>query len=241
MVSAIHFDIITLFPEFFQNPLKTSLFGKAIEKNLVSVNLYNLRSFGEGKSKSVDDKPYGGGPGMVIKVNVLVKALEEVILQGKKSGLSNPLIILLDPAGDKLSADLCQKYSRKDWIIIVSGHYEGVDQRFKDYYADQQISIGDYVLSGGEPAALVLMDAISRLVPGFVGKEQSVKTESFERQKVAGKSKKLLDFPVYTRPENFRDKKVPDVLLSGDHKKINSWRFESSVQLTNKKRPDLLD
>lgn len=234
-------DILTLFPDFFSSPLSTSLLSKAIKKKIVGIYLHNIRDFGTGKHKSVDDRPFGGGPGMVLKVDVLSKALESTIEKSRKAGCDKkPWIVLLDPAGERLTQEKAKKLSKKGWIILICGHYEGVDERFKELYLDQEISIGDYVLNGGEAAAFVLIEAVSRLLPGFLNKRESVQTESFSKEKIAGKEITLLDYPCYTRPERFKGKGVPKILISGNHEKIRKWRMEQALKKTKKQRPDLL-
>ena len=232
----ITFELITLFPDFFETPLQTSLLKKALDKNLVKINTYNLRDWGVGKNKQVDDRPFGGGPGMVLKQDVLASCLRAIVSKTKDV----PYVIVLDPAGTKYTQERALQLSRKDRLILICGHYEGIDERFKKIYADEEISIGDYILSGGETAALVLIDTITRLVPGFLGKEESSIRESFSKVPVDGKQTPLLDYPVYTRPEDFEERKVPKVLLSGNHKKIDLWRKNKAIEKTAKERPDLL-
>ena len=234
-------DILTLFPNFFSSPFSISLLSKAIRKKIVAIFLHDIRDFGTGKHKSVDDRPFGGGPGMVLKPDVLSKSLESVIGTASKAGLrSRPWVILLDPAGTHLTQGKVEQLSKKSWLILICGHYEGVDERFKKNFINEEISIGDYVLSGGEAAALVLTEAVSRLLPGFLGKIESSQLESFSKVSFAGKELTLLDYPVYTRPENFQGHPVPKILLSGNHSKIEKWHFEKALEKTKKRRPDLL-
>lgn len=236
MKSQIKFDVLTLFPDFFISPLKQSILGKAIGKKIISVNIHNIRNYSFDDRGSVDDKPFGGGAGMVLRVDVLVNALEKI-----KSKMDNPYVILLDPKGEVYNQDKVGKIAKEKNIILVCGHYEGVDERFAKNWADTVLSIGDYVLSGGEPAALVLIDSIARLKKGVVGNAESIKTESFMKSKIDKQDIKLLDYPVYTRPEKFRGFKVPDILLKGDHKLTKEWRANQSLSLTKKRRPDLLN
>ena len=237
----IQFDILTLFPEFFESPLSTSLISKALKKGVIGINFHDIRQYGVGKRKQVDDRPFGGGPGMVLKPDVLERSLQSVISVAPKHPEGyKPYIVLLDPAGKLYNQEKVQKLSKKGWLIFICGHYEGVDERFKDLFVDEEISIGDYILGGGETAALVLIDSISRLIPGFLGEKQSLVNESFSSAKVNQKKVKLLDYPVYTRPEEFAGKKVPGILLSGDHAKINKWRLNEQIEKTKMKRPDLL-
>src|SRR4030043_577893 len=234
-------DIISLFPEYFKGPFSTSLISKALNNKLLSIKIHDLRRYGLGKHKQVDDRPFGGGPGMVLKPEVLTLSLEKVKQEGKKDGYNKqPYVIILDPAGKTLDQQKVQKLSKKGWVVLICGHYEGFDERFKDLFADEEISIGDYILSGGESAAAVLVDSISRLIPGFASKKESIKNESFTKVLVNNKLVKLLDYPVYTRPLNFLGQNVPEVLMSGNHKKIKEWRLASQLAKTKKKRTDLL-
>ncbi len=230
----IQIDILTLFPSFFDSPLNQSILGKAISKNLVKVGVHNLREFAFDKRGSVDDKPYGGGPGMVIRVDVLVKAVESVT-----SNKKNTHVVLLDPKGKQLNQKIVEKLSKKKRILLISGHYEGVDERFTENWTDEVVSIGDYILTGGEIPALVLIDAIARLQKNVLGNEKSKESESFSKNNT-GNKKRLLDYPVYTRPETFKGKKVPKVLLQGDHKKLKHWRDKKAFEITKRNRPDLI-
>lgn len=237
----LYFDILTLFPNFFHSPLRTSLVSKAIKNKLIHVTVHDIRQFGIGTHKQVDDRPFGGGPGMVLKPDVLELALKNVLAQGRTRGLRvKPKVILLDPTGASFNQEKAEVFSKKRWFILICGHYEGVDERFKDLFVDEQISIGDYVLSGGETAALVVIEGVSRLLPGFVGEAESTLSESFTEVKLNGKVSRLLDYPVYTRPEGFKGRQVPKILLSGNHGAIENWRMEKRVEKTRKIRPDLL-
>ena len=218
------FDILTLFPEMFE-PIKTSIIGKATEKGIIDINLINIRDFSEDKHNKVDDTPYGGGAGMVMKPDVVYSAYDSVKDKNAK-------VIYMSPQGKKLNQKKVEELSKENHLIILCGHYEGIDQRVLDKIVDEEISIGDYVLTGGELPAMVMIDAISRYVDGVISGE-SISEESF--------SNGLLEYPQYTRPEIFMGEKVPDVLLSGHHENINKWRRQESLKNTLKKRPELLD
>lgn len=217
------FDVLTLFPESFE-PIKQSILGRALEKNLISLNLINIRDFSKDKHKKVDDTPYGGGAGMVIRPDVVYDAYKSI-----KDG--NAKVIYMSPQGNVLNQKKVESLSKEKHLILLCGHYEGIDQRVIDEIVDEEISIGDYVLTGGEIPAMVLIDSVSRYVEGVLTKE-SIKEESF--------SNNLLEYPQYTRPETFLDKKVPEVLLSGHHENIRKWREEQALKNTYQKRPDLL-
>jgi|SRR5690554_436507 tRNA (guanine37-N1)-methyltransferase len=221
-------DILTLFPELFKPFISTSIMGRAIENNLVNINTHNIRDFANNKHRQVDDYPYGGGAGMVMAVQPLYDALDHVI------GLHDlkPTIIYLSPQGRVLDQAMVADYSRHTNIILLCGHYEGIDQRVIDKYVDQEISIGDYVLTGGELAAMVFVDSVTRLIPGVLGSSDSILEESHTNH--------LLEYPHYTRPSNYKGDKVPEVLLSGNHKEIDRWRRTQSLKNTLIKRPDML-
>jgi tRNA (guanine37-N1)-methyltransferase len=219
------FKIVTLFPEFYKSPLESGLLGKAVSSGLIRIEIIDLRDYTGDKFKRCDDSPYGGGTGMVLKPEPLFKALESI---GKNAG---NFITAMAPAGEKLDQELVKKLSQKNEIVIICGHYEGIDQRVIDKFVDLEISIGDYILSGGEFASLVIIDAVSRLIPGFMSNEESVVNESFENY--------LIEYPQYTRPEVFQEMAVPEVLLSGDHEKIAKWRLDRSIERTKNVRPDL--
>ena len=217
------FDVLTLFPEMFEI-LNQSIIGKAIEKELIDINLINIRDFSKDKHKKVDDTPYGGGAGMVMKPDVVYDAYESIKDKNAK-------VIYMSPQGKPLNQKKVEELSKENHLIILCGHYEGIDQRVLDKIVDEEISIGDYVLTGGEIPAMVLIDSVSRYVEGVL-KEDSIKEESF--------SNGLLEYPQYTRPEVFEGMKVPEVLLSGHHENIEKWRKEKSLEMTKKKRPDIL-
>lgn len=217
------FDVLTLFPEMFE-PLKQSIIGRAEEKELIDINFINIRDFSKNKHKKVDDTPYGGGAGMVIKPDVVYNAYSSV-----KS--NNAKVIYMSPQGKTLNQQIVQDLAKEENIILLCGHYEGIDQRVIDEIVDEEISIGDYVLTGGELPAMVLIDSVSRYVKGVL-KEDSVEEESFTNG--------LLEYPQYTRPETFLGKSVPDVLISGHHENVRKWRKKQEIINTYLKRPDLL-
>lgn len=218
------FEILTLFPEMFE-PLKYSIIKRASNENLININLVNIRDFSKEKHKKVDDTPYGGGAGMVIRADVVYDAYKSVKKENSK-------VIFLSPQGKKLNQKKVEELAKEENLILLCGHYEGIDQRVLDEIVDEEISIGDYVLTGGEIPAMVLVDAVSRYVDGVLSKE-STKEESF--------SNGLLEYSQYTRPEIFLGKEVPEVLKSGNHQKIEEWRKNNSLINTLKKRPDLLN
>jgi tRNA (guanine37-N1)-methyltransferase len=219
-------DIITVLPELLESPLNHSIVKRAREKNLVEINIINLRDFTTDKYKSVDDYAFGGGAGMVMMIEPVFKAIEKL-----KSERDYDEIIYTAPDGEKFNQKLANQLSLKNNIIILAGHYKGVDQRIRDYLITREISIGDYVLSGGELPAAIITDTIVRLIPGAISDEQSALTDSFQDD--------LLAPPVYTRPADFNGWKVPDVLLSGHAAKIENWRHDQSVERTRSLRPGL--
>lgn len=223
MEEEMKFDVLTLFPEMFE-PLKQSIIGKAVEKKLIDIHLVNIRDFSKDKHKKVDDTPYGGGAGMVMKPDVVYEAYQSVKQDQAK-------VIYMSPQGKKLNQQIVEKLSKESHLIILCGHYEGIDQRVLDEIVEEEISIGDYVLTGGEIPAMVLIDSVSRYVEGVI-KQDSIQEESF--------SNGFLEYPQYTRPEIFQGKAVPKILLSGHHENIEKWRKERSLEITQKKRPDLL-
>ena len=220
----MRFDVLTLFPEMFE-VLNESIIGRAKEKGLINVNLINIRDFSKDKHKKVDDTPYGGGAGMVIQPNVVYDAYNSVKSESAR-------VIYMSPQGKKLNQEKVEELSKQEHLILLCGHYEGIDQRVIDKIVDEEISIGDYVLTGGELPAMVLIDSVSRYIDGVL-KGDSIKEESF--------SQGLLEYPQYTRPEIFEDQQVPEVLLTGHHENIDKWRREQSLKMTLKKRPDLLE
>ena len=220
--------ILTLFPEMFPGPLGFSIIGKALEEKNWSLKLINLQNFSKKGPKYVDDKPYGGGSGMIIKSEIIHESLKKTIKKIK----NNYSLIYLTPKGKKLDQKRIKRFIKKDNLILVCGKYEGIDQRVIDAWKMEEISMGDYILSGGEIAAMSLIDSCVRLLPNVLGSVESLKNETFENN--------LLEYPQYTKPREWLGKKVPEVLLSGNHKKINEWKKKESIRITKIKRPDLL-
>jgi tRNA (guanine37-N1)-methyltransferase len=224
----MRFDVLTLFPELFSSFLKETILGRAVKAGLVDIRLVNIRSFARGRHRVADDKPFGGGDGMVMKPGPVLRALESIHRTKDRS-----LVLLLTPQGRMFDQPLAWELSRMEQIILICGHYEGVDERIRTSGVDLELSIGDYVLSGGETASMVVMDAVSRLVPGVLGGERSTQEDSFEDG--------LLEYPQYTRPRVFKNREVPEILLTGDHEKIRVWRRTESLKRTLERRPDLLE
>jgi tRNA (guanine37-N1)-methyltransferase len=218
-------DVLSLFPGYFKGPLDESIIKRAQEKGILEINLVDIRDYSKGRHKQVDDRPYGGGPGMVLMPEPVVKAIRDC-----KSSVSKT--IYLSPQGKQLSAALAEQLSKEEHLILLCGHYEGIDQRALDAEVDLEISIGDYVLTNGCLPALVLIDAFARFIPGVLGHEESASQDSFEAE--------VLDCPHYTRPQEFEGKSVPEILLSGHHEKIEEWRKRTAYEQTLKKRPDLI-
>jgi tRNA (guanine37-N1)-methyltransferase len=217
-------QVFTLYPEVFPGPLSKGLYGKALSKKLWNLNVVNIRDAAEDKHKTVDDTPYGGGSGMLLKPDVLAKSLDQNKTEGER-------IIYLSPKGKKFDQNYAQELSNEKSVSFVCGHFEGVDERVLSTRGIEEVSIGDYVLSGGETAAFVMIDSILRLLPGVLGNENSKVDESFENG--------LLEYPQYTKPQIWEEKDVPEVLLSGDHSKIKDWRLSQSEAITRVRRPDL--
>jgi tRNA (guanine37-N1)-methyltransferase len=224
------FTILTLFPDFFPGPFAESIAKKAMDKGLFSIEALNIRDFAEDKHKTVDDTPYGGGAGMVFRPDVVAKSVEAVLAKNPAAKLIYP-----SPRGKTLNQKKVEELSEAENIVILCGRYEGVDQRVLDHYGFEEISIGDYILSGGEIAAYTIIDACIRIKTGVLGNPQTHKEESFS---IAG-SEFLLEYPHYTKPAIWQNSEVPEVLLSGNHAKINEWRLGKSEQITKKNRPDL--
>ena len=218
-------DVFTIFPGIVEGPLRESLLGKAIEAGVVDVRVHDIRAFVTDKHRQVDDQPYGGGPGMVLKPEPVFAAVESL-------GEGTQRVIVLSPAGRRLEQSLVRELAKEPWLVLISGRYEGVDERVVEGLPAEEVSIGDYVLSGGEIPALVVLEAVTRLIPGVVGKEESLERESFEDG--------ALDHPHYTRPSEFRGMRVPEVLLSGNHAEVERWRREAAQEKTRRNRPDLL-
>jgi tRNA (guanine37-N1)-methyltransferase len=218
-------DVLTLFPAMFAGPLDESIVKRAREKGLLDLNIHNLRDWTHDRHKTVDDKPFGGGPGMLLKVEPLFEAIENLQRETTK-------VILLSPSGRKFSQEIARELSQEKDLLLVCGSYEGFDERVREALADDELSIGDYVLTNGALPAMVVIDAVARLLPGVLGDDESSHDESFS----AG----LLEYPQYTRPAEFRGMKVPEVLLSGNHAEIEKWRREQAKLRTERQRPDLL-
>jgi len=217
-------QIFTLYPEYFPGPFKKGLYGKALEKKIWDIKIVNIRDYASDKHKTVDDTPYGGGSGMLLKPDVVSKSLDKNIIGSEE-------IIYLSPRGKVFNQEMAKKLSLKNKVNIICGHFEGIDQRVLENRKITEISVGDFVLSGGETAAYVFLDAILRLIPGVIGNEKSKSEESFENG--------LLEYPQYTKPQIWEEKSVPNVLLSGDHGKIKDWRLSQSEAITRDRRPDL--
>ena len=220
-------DVITIFPGIFESPLRESLLGRAIEAGLVDVRVHDLRGSTTDKHRQVDDESYGGGPGMVLKPEPVFAAVESL-------GAGERRTLLLSPAGRRLDQDLARELAADPWLVLICGRYEGVDERVAEGLPAEEVSIGDYVVAGGEVPALVVLEAVTRLVPGVIGREESHEQDSFGD---AG----VLDHPHYTRPAEFRGMRVPETLLSGNHAEIERWRREAALEKTRRNRPDLLE
>lgn len=223
----IRFDILTVFPEMFASPCGCSLLKKALDKGVIAIELHDIRRHTVDKHRMTDDAPYGGGGGMVMKVEPIDLALQSIPMASKEVP-----VILLTPQGERFYQKMAEDLAGYPQLVLICGHYEGVDERVRSKLVNREISIGDYVLTGGELSAMVLVDAISRLVPGVLGNSDSAGDDSF--------SMGLLEYPHYTRPAEYRGWKVPDVLLSGNHREIENWRRKESLLRTKKRRPDLL-
>ena len=229
----LQLDIVTLFPEMFEGPHSSSIVGRAVDSGVVSIDIHQLRDFTHDKRKTVDDRPFGGGPGMVLLPEPLLAAVQHVTAV---RGGTQPHTVLPSPQGTRLTHGKVEDLAGLQNLLIVCGHYEGVDQRFIDQAVDEEISIGDYVLTGGELPAMVIVDAVTRLQPGALGDEESAQYDSF-----APGLDGLLQGPVYTRPADLSGNRVPDVLLSGDHARLAAWRKEQAVRRTQERRPEMLE
>ena len=224
----IRFDILSIFPEMFASPLQFSLLKRAREKGLIDVRLFDIRQYAKDKQKMTDDAPYGGGGGMVMKVEPIERALAALDLKGEETQ-----VILLTPQGELFNQKMAEQLSLHSRLVLICGHYEGVDERVREHLTDKELSIGDYILTGGELSALVVIDAVSRLIPGVLGNSESAASDSFAMG--------ILEYPQYTRPAVYRDWQVPEVLLSGHHAEITAWRRREALKRTWIRRPDLLE
>jgi len=236
----IKIDIITLFPEMFQGPFDYSIIKRAQEKKLLEIKIHQLRDWAEDRRGTVDDHPFGGGAGMVLMIKPIKKALEDIKKQNNLSADEKTKIILTDPRGKVFNQAMAIKLSKLKQITFICGHYEAIDERVKENLVDESISIGDYILTGGELPVMVIVDAIARLIPGVLKKEEATQIESFSSDPKNKNYKKLLEYPQYTKPTDFNGLKVPEVLLSGNHQKIKDWQEEQALNITKKNRPDLL-
>lgn len=217
-------DIVTLFPKFFESPLDESILKRARKDKKIETRVHNLRDYTHDRHKTADDKPFSGGAGMVLKAEPIFECVEAIRRKG--------WVILLDPQGERLTQKLAARLARKKHLVLIAGHYEGVDHRVREYLADQEISVGDFITMGGEAPALCLIEAVVRLIPGVLGNSDSVKHESFHSNR--------LEYPQYTRPRVFRGWGVPEVLASGNHQEIREWRREAAEKMTRERRPDLI-
>jgi len=224
--------VMTLFPEMFVGPLGNSIIQRARENKVIDIECVNIRDYADNKHKKVDDYPYGGGPGMVMTPQPIFDCYDNIVNKLAMEENENPRVIYLSPKGKTFDQQMAIELSKEKVIVMICGHYEGIDQRVVDEFVTDEVSIGDYVLTGGEIPAMAIIDAVARLIPGVLSQDQSFEDESF----YSG----LLEYPQYTRPRDFRDLAVPDVLTSGDHKKIEEWRRNKSLELTFKRRPDLI-
>ena len=248
-------DIVTIFPDFFRGPLDHGITRRACEMGLAKIEVHDLRQFTHDRHRTVDDRPFGGGEGMVLKPEPIFECLEPLELASREqrlAGAAKQSVILLSAQGQRFTQKVAAELATLDRIVLICGRYEGVDERVADFIADRELSIGDYVLSGGELAAAVIIEAVTRLLPGAVGNEASTRQESFTAQSRTKPAENaaadstcgsggLLDYPHYTRPADFRGMPVPEVLLNGDHQAIRRWRREQALKKTLRNRPDLLD
>jgi tRNA (guanine37-N1)-methyltransferase len=223
----VRIDVLTIFPGIFESPLRESLLGRAIERGLLDVRVHDIRDQATDRHRQVDDESYGGGPGMVMKPEPVFSAVEAL-------GEGPTRIVVLSPAGRRLDQELVRELSAEAWLVLICGRYEGIDERVVEGLPADEVSVGDYVLAGGEVPALVVLEAVTRLVPGVIGREESHERDSFGADG-------LLDHPHYTRPPEFRGMAVPEVLLSGNHAEIDRWRREAALEKTRRNRPDLLE
>ncbi len=234
-------DILTIFPDMFRGILGESMLRLARERGKVTDHLTGLREFTTDRHKSVDDRPFGGGPGMILKVEPIVKGVREIERRGREEVGEDaaPVRILTSPQGERFSQDVAEELSREDWLLFMTGHYEGYDERIRTILEPRELSIGDYVLTGGELPAMVMIDAVVRLIPGVLGAEDAHEFESFSAD--AEGTGRLIEYPQYTRPAEFEGHGVPEILRSGDHERIARWRQAQAVKRTRERRPDLLE
>ena len=251
----MRFDLVTIFPEFFSGPLQHGIVRRAQETGLITVNVQDLREFTKDKHRTVDDRPFGGGEGMVLKPEPLFQAVEALLGHsiGDSSSAAGPrdtetAIVLMSAAGKLFRQETARRYAKLSRVIFICGRYEGVDERVAEHLADEEVSVGDFVLSGGELPAVMILDAVTRLLPGALGNEDSAVNESFAEMTVAeieanstSRVKALLDFPHYTRPAEFRGWAVPEVLIGGNHAEVAKWRRVAAVEKTKRNRPELID
>ncbi len=231
-MARIRIDVLTVFPDMVRDAVGYSILKRACESGLADIRVHDIRDYTHDKHRTTDDAPFGGGPGMVMKPAPVFEAVETITAEKSKVGVE-PLVILMTPQGKRFEQAEAKRLAKMPWIIFICGHYEGVDERIREHLADEELSIGDYVLTGGELPALVVIDAVVRLVPGVLGDEESASKDSFWNG--------LLEYPHYTRPADFRGYKVPEVLLSGHHAEIEKWRRKESLRRTYLRRPDLLE
>lgn len=226
----MHIDLVTALPDIVESPLENSIIKRSVSSGYVTIDVIDLRQYATGKHRQVDDYPYGGGAGMVLKPEPLAACIEDLL---RGDGSDGAEVVFLTPDGERLDQRIANELSMSRHLVLVAGHYKGIDQRVRDRYVTREISIGDYVLSGGELPALVLIDAVIRLLPGVLGDATSALSDSFQDG--------LLDAPTYTRPAEFRGMRVPEILLSGDHAAIEAWRDQQRIEKTKKRRPDLFE
>ena len=235
----IKIDIITLFPSMFKGPFDESIIKRAQKKGLIEIKTHDLRKWTKDKRKTVDDRPFGGGTGMILMVEPIYKALED-IKKSRSRGIKKRKIILLSPSGQTFNQKKAQELSKVNHLIFICGHYEGVDERVRNHLVDEEISIGDYVLTGGEIPTMVIIDSVIRLIPGVLGKSDATENESFSPIINHQSLITTLEYPQYTHPANFQRWKVPEVLLSGNHRQIAEWQKKKAFEITKKNRPDLV-
>jgi len=228
---SINFHVLTLFPEMFEGPVSQSILSRAVKNDLIDIELYDIRDLTHDKRGTVDDYPFGGGPGMILKAEPIFETVES--LYASDESLLQAPVILLSPQGTLLTQPMAEDLSLENNVILICGHYEGVDERIRKHLVTDEISIGDYVLTGGELPAMVLIDSVTRLIPGVLGSAESTRNDSF--------TSRILQYPQYTRPSNFRGWEVPEILLSGNHSAIKQWRRQNAIARTAARRPDLLE